>query len=495
MPSPSMGEGEPCALSARLGEGEPPPRSRPLSRGGERGVKSFLRGVVYFHVQSPHPPLLAPPSSLLPPRSLLLVPFLLLAVACGGGQGSAPAVPEENSKEAEVSDLDRPVADLLAAKCEHEIPTYTCDECRYEVGVVKVPDELFGAGDGKLFKKAAASTRAMAPGFDLTGEVQLDQERSVNLGPRVQGVVRSVPVDLGSRVRRGQVLFEVESEELRRAKADFLRARAAHQLAETSQQREQELFERRICPQKDLLEAEAAHRQAGAEEAAARGHLEGLGIPDSQIDALDAEARSLSGTVPVRAPFDGVVLERSLSLGALVQPGDKSLLLADTSRVWVITDLNERDGAAVQQASAAGPVHAEVRVAAYGDRTFAGTLERVGGTLDEATRTAKARVVVENREGLLHAGMFARVRLGLGGDARALAVPKGAVLEDAGRTFVFVHAVGPYYIRRPVTVGRSDSEWVEVQTGLKEGDEVVTDGAFQLKSDVLRSKMGAGCAD
>jgi cobalt-zinc-cadmium efflux system membrane fusion protein len=426
---------------------------------------------------------------------LLLVPFLLLALACGGGKGSAPAAPEENSKEAEVSDLDRPVVELLAAKCEHDILTHSCDECRYEVGVVKVPDELFGSGEGKLFKKVVAEGREMASGFDLTGEVQLDGERSVQLGPRVQGVVRSIPVDLGSRVRKGQVLFEVDSDELRRAKADFLRARAAHELAETSELRERELFERRICPQKDLLEAEAGHRQAGAEEAAARGRLEGLGLPAAEIEALSAESRSLTGTVPVRAPFAGVILERSLSLGALVQTGDKSLLLADTSRVWVLTNLNERDVAALQESQKEGPARAEVRVAAYGERTFLGALDRVGGTLDEATRTAKARVVVENPEGLLRAGMFARVKLGLKGGGRAVAIPEASVLDDAGRTFVFVRATGPYYIRRPVKTGRADAGWVEVLTGLKEGDEVVADGAFQLKSDVLRSKMGAGCAD
>jgi cobalt-zinc-cadmium efflux system membrane fusion protein len=154
----------------------------------------------------------------------------------------------------------------------------------------------------------------------------------------------------------------------------------------------------------------------------------------------------------------------------------------------------EREVAAVLQAREGGTVEAEVTVTAYPERTFAGRVEQVGGTLDEATRTASVRVVVDNPGNLLRAGMFARVRLLMPGGGSGLALPEEAVLEDEGRSFVFVRTRGPYFIRRPVTTGRAVDGWVEV-TGIAAGDEVVTRGAFLLKSDVLRSKMGAGCAD
>jgi cobalt-zinc-cadmium efflux system membrane fusion protein len=91
--------------------------------------------------------------------------------------------------------------------------------------------------------------------------------------------------------------------------------------------------------------------------------------------------------------------------------------------------------------------------------------------------------------------MFAAVQLYLPGDVEALALPRSAVLSDEGRTFVFVHRQGDFFIRRPVETGRSSLDWVEVTKGLTGGETVATDGAFLLKSDVLRSKMGAGCAD
>jgi len=104
------------------------------------------------------------------------------------------------------------------------------------------------------------------------------------------------------------------------------------------------------------------------------------------------------------------------------------------------------------------------------------------------------RVVVPNSEGLLRAGMFARVHLHED-EEPVLMIPAEAVLEDDGREFVFVPADPPYFVRRPVTTGRELDQWVEVTRGLSDGDLVVSRGAFALKSDVLRSKMGAGCAD
>jgi cobalt-zinc-cadmium efflux system membrane fusion protein len=397
--------------------------------------------------------------------------------------------------EAEASDLDQSVQDLLVARCEHEVPAYTCDECRYEVGVAKADEEMFDPARGGTLATMRAGSRPIGGGKDSNGEIRLNEERAVYLSPLAPGVVRSILVDVGARVQTGQVLFEVESSEYRQAKADLLRADAALTLAAATAERERDLYEKGVCPRKDVLEADAALAQAAADRSAVVGRLLAFGLRQRDIDALlTAGAAAQSGLMPVRAPFTGTVLERSLSLGAQAQPGDKLLLLADTAKIWVITTVYEREVAAVLQAQRLGPVEAAVTVSAYPDLTFEGHVEQVGGTLDEATRTARVRVVVDNPDNLLRAGMFARVQLLMPGAAGGLALPEEAVLEDEGRSFVFVRAEGPYFIRRPVTTGRSFEGWVEV-SGITTGDEVVTHGAFLLKSDVLRSKMGAGCAD
>lgn len=433
-------------------------------------------------------------------KASILVALAAGAVAAASGCGPPSPVAEpahEHAHEAEaheLSDLDRPLDELLAARCEHDSPTHTCDECRYEVGFVKVAPELIGAGKG--IETAAVSLRPVEEAREATGEVALNEERSVWLSPRAAGVVRSIRVDLGARVAAGAVLYEVDCMELSEARAAFVRAAAELELARATHARESDLFARKICPEKDMLEARAALERAAAEERAAREKLLRFGLGEAELAAAaTAPPQGDSGLLAVRAPFAGTVLERSLSLGALVSPGDRTVLLADTSRMWVQTALYEREVAAVLGLQATQEVRAEVAVPSYQGRVFSGTVERVGGTLDEATRTARARVVVDNPGNLLRAGMTARVRLLVPAAAEALAVPADAVLEDEGRRFVFIRHDASYLVRRPVKVGRAWADWVEIAEGLSPGQEVATHGAFLLKSDVLRSKMGAGCAD
>jgi cobalt-zinc-cadmium efflux system membrane fusion protein len=171
------------------------------------------------------------------------------------------------------------------------------------------------------------------------------------------------------------------------------------------------------------------------------------------------------------------------------------MLLGETDRMWVITSVYERELALLIERQSREQLVAEVEVPAYPGRRFTGQVDRLQGTLDSATRTARVRILVDNPGDLLRAGMFARVHLLLPGQDEVLAVPPETVLTDEGRDFVFVRALPPYFMRRPVDVGRAWPGWVEITAGLAGDETLVTRGAFLLKSDVLRSKMGAGCAD
>jgi membrane fusion protein, heavy metal efflux system len=115
--------------------------------------------------------------------------------------------------------------------------------------------------------------------------------------------------------------------------------------------------------------------------------------------------------------------------------------------------------------------------------------------MDEATRTIRARISVKNPDGLLKPGMFVTVNVMTQVNDSVLAVPDNAVLSDEGRTFVFVHKQDDYWVRRPVETGVSLDGYTEIRQGLSKDQMVIADGSFLLKSDVLRSKMGAGCAE
>jgi cobalt-zinc-cadmium efflux system membrane fusion protein len=389
-------------------------------------------------------------------------------------------------------DLEKTAEQLFAEACEHGIKTYACDECRYEVGVVKVPHDLIEQG---LVKVEKVRTHNFNSGIALTGEVRFDERKIVHLSPRVAGVVSRVAVDLGDSVTAGQVLVELESVDLAEAQADYLEALAEKRLAQKTLKRQQSLHEQNITSEREYLEAQQIYESAGIRTNSAHQKLLRLGVSDGAIALLEKQGQSsATGKLLVRAPFSGEVLELHAVLGERIEPGAEMLLVGDTSALWVWVDLYETQLADVKKAMTDDGLQVRLNVRAYPDEWLPGRMDVVGKVMDEQTRTVKARVVLDNSEGKLKPGMFATVQLELDVSAGRLAVTDTAVLSDDGRAFVFVHQDGDYFLRRAVTPGRKAGGYVEILDGLTADQTIAVAGAFLLKSDVLRSKMGEGCA-
>jgi cobalt-zinc-cadmium efflux system membrane fusion protein len=447
--------------------------------------------------------------------TLLLLAVLSLAAGCRKDPGTPPTAPASAAAaephpelaghaddhdeaaghghaEVKSSDLDQPVESLLAQSCEHGKRTFECDECRYQVGVVRVPKALLADG---LVKTAAVGRRQLEVPLPLTGEIKFDERRVTHLAPSTEAMVRAVRVSLGQRVRAGEPLVELESVALGEAQSQYLEARGALELARRAAERVDGLRAERIASEKEWLQARKEHEAAEIRTRAAREKLVRLGLSPAEVEALPSRGGSAGrGRLVLRAPASGIVLEMHAVPGELVRPDKAILTVGDLSDLWLWADIYE-DQLARVVAAERGPLRAGVTVKAFPGEVFPGTVEFVGPTMDEKTRTVKVRIAVQNPARKLRAGMFAAVQLYLPGDVEALALPRSAVLSDEGRTFVFVHRQGDFFIRRPVETGRSSLDWVEVTKGLTGGETVATDGAFLLKSDVLRSKMGAGCAD
>ena len=394
--------------------------------------------------------------------------------------------------ETEVSDLDRPVDELFAGKCEHDIPHYTCDECRYELGVVKLdPDVVSKEGKPGLVDTIPAGTANFEESVRLTGEVHVSDTRTVHVSSPLSGVVLSSPALAGQRVAAGDVLFEIDSHEVAEAKADLLKKAAALDLATKTAEREALLFEKKISAEMEVQEARARQAEARIEFDGARSRLTRLGLAPEEHPVAGSAGDALSGKVAVRASRAGTVLEGHANPGEYVEAGKELFVISDLSEVWVWADLKDTDLAAVSAAGSA----AAAEIEGPAGLLTRGRVDVVSGIVSEQTRTARARIVVANPAGALRPGMFVTVRIAAAGGGTAIAVPKVAVLADEGRPFVFVHREGEYWVRRPVTLGRRSGEKVEIVAGLAPGQRIIADGSFLLKSDVLRSKMGAGCAD
>jgi len=393
-----------------------------------------------------------------------------------GGEGHA-----DHGEGEEPSDLDRSTSELEELTCEHNKKTYECDDCRYEVGFVKVPPTLSEEG---LITTIRAERQKVAVPVALTGEVRFDERRVGHVSTQVEGIIQQVHVSLGDPVKKGQPLLEVESVAVGEGQASYREAEVLLTLARSN-------FERVSLLRKENISSEKEYLQAGQELAAAEIRAEGARARLNRLGTGDTKG----GRIVLKAPLDGTVLVMHAVPGEVARTDESLVTVGDNTAVRVWADLYERDIAVVKEGRSVQPLAAEISVRAYPGEAFSGTVDLVSPAMDASSRTVKVRIQVGNDDGRLLAGMFASVKLFLPGTDEALAVPANAVLEDEGRSFVFVHHRGEYYVRRPVTVGRRWAGRVEIKEGLEAGQVVVAEGAFLMKSDVLRSKMGAGCAD
>jgi cobalt-zinc-cadmium efflux system membrane fusion protein len=383
--------------------------------------------------------------------------------------------------------------ELEEQTCEHQIGIVDCDECRYEVGVVKIELTVAEA----LIDTGSVENVDRKKTLRFTGQVQLDRTKVVEVVPTGGGRVEQVEKFLGHKVQKGDILAVLHSDDLGQAKADFLEIQAALELAEATFNREKNLYEKKISSQADYLASLKALKAAQASCAAVDKKLRLFGLETEQIMKIKNEEENGSfADLVLRAPQAGTLIEQNISVGQIVGTSESIFTIADLSNLWVWCDVYEKDLAVLHEQTAKDKsLEAIVKVKAFELKGFIGKVDFVGNLMDEHTRTVKMRVQVKNPDHQLRPGMFADVQIAISQDGQMLAVPQTAVMADAGENFVFQHWKNDLWVRRDVMIGGTYGNIVELLSGVPQGAKIVTGGAFMLKSDVLREKMGAGCAD
>src|SRR3990172_3239433 len=384
-------------------------------------------------------------------------------------------------------------AELEKAICEHGVPTIECDNCRFELGMVNLRPSVAKA----LIETDSARKVNNTTVLKLTGQVQLDKTTVVNIVPTGSGRVKRVDKLLGQDVSEGDVLAVLHSADLGQAKAQYLEAQARFELAASTLDREKDLYEKKVTSKVDYLSALNELNAAKAYHAAGEKRLRLFGLDTEQIQAIknDKDDNQFAELI-LRAPGAGTVIAHDISAGSLVDTTQTLFTIADLSNLWVWSDLYEKDLAVLHDLLSSGaPIDARVRVKAFGQDVFTGRVDLIGSTIDEHTRTVKVRIQVVNEHLKLRPGMFAEVEIIVPRKDSITVVPATSVLSDDGKTFVFRHWRDDFWVRRDVVVGRRLGDLVQILDGVNEGDTLVAHGGFMLKSDILREKMGAGCAD
>lgn len=333
---------------------------------------------------------------------------------------------------------------------------------------------------------APAERRALGTALRANAVIRANENRLAHVSPRIPGKAIEVKAVLGDRVVAGQTLALLDSLELGEKKSAFLQARANLEVARRNHQREERLFRERIASEKDYLAAKGEAERSDAAYRAAREALRLLGLTDAVIDAVTwgGGDHPLSH-FPILAPFAGTVIEQHITLGELIDPGTTAYTVADLSTLWIVLDVYEKDLGRIAVGTAAA-----VRVDAYPDQRFGGHITYISDVVDESTRTARARVEVDNDGGQLRPGLFATATVALPGDAApVVTIPLAAVQRIEERPVAFVaEAPGSYAVRR-LTLGQESGDVVEVKAGIAAGEPVVTAGSFTLKSEALRDQL------
>ena len=402
--------------------------------------------------------------------------------------GHAHAAPSKNLS----------VEELLSLKCEHKVLTHECNECRYELGFVKVAPDILKENGGVLSTHKV--TKESLPKFlESTGEIRFNDNVVLHVSPNISGRISKVFTQLGQQVNIGEALFEVESIALGESVGNYRRQLALVELSRRRLEREKRLMEGRANSESEVQDASVAAEQAEVEFSVAEQHLYSLGLNQEMIKSLqdkNLKNRERDRFLTCKATMAGTVIEQHLATGELAEPGKDVLMLADTTSLWAWLDISENDLASLEDSYKKGPVAVQVNVQAYPNQKFSGQVDHIASTMDEAKRTLRVRASLMNPQNRLRAGMFCKAQIAIkNSDESTLLLPSQAVLRDEGEFFVFLKVSPELFLKTTVLIGKESLGKLEILRGLKEGDVVSHEGSFMLKSDVLREKMGAGCGD
>jgi cobalt-zinc-cadmium efflux system membrane fusion protein len=364
----------------------------------------------------------------------------------------------------------------------HPVPGPRIPDPGEDFVVVLSPDMVERAG----IRTVAATAGSAASQLRIPGVVQPNAYREVAVTSLVSGRVTQVHAELGARVNGQDPLATIYSPELAEAQTAFIAARAEQATHQQRQTRTQRLTAIGAATREELEMHEAERARIDAAVEIARSRLALLGIPEERTQRLTGPQDVIT-TIPVRAPFAGVVTRRAANVGQNIDPSTPLFTIVDLSSVWVIGDLFERDFARVRVGSPAA-----VTSAAYPGLALRGRVSYIDPQVQQETRTAKLRVEVPNAGGQLRLGMYVDVELGDLAERSGVFVPKTALQVVGSDAVVYVADEGQRgrFIERKVEVVRSAGDRVLVVDGLQPGEAVVTDGVFFVRAE--RERQAAG---
>ena len=367
---------------------------------------------------------------------------LMLALVCLAAMGSLPAQETEDHGEEEGHSGEEESRLVLDA------------QERDSAGVVT----------------AIVEPRVLRETLRVPGEITINAYRSSKVTPRIAAQIVSRNAVLGDVVEEGQPLVTLSSVEVAEAQGALL-------VAEQEWQRVQSLG-REVVSDARYVEAEVAHQKSHA-------RLLAYGMGEAEIEKLkkNADPTRATGRFDLIAPQSGRVIYDAFIIGDFVEPGRVLFELSDESVLWVEASIRPESAVHIESGAPVTILHGNARLP--------GKVLQVHHRLNEATRRQSVRIAVDNAEDLLHPGAFVDVDVPVGSDERMLAIPMDAAVLIDGTQAVFRLHDGAFE-PVPIDTGEARGAWLPIKSGLQPGDVIAIEGAFHLKSLLLKSQLGSG---
>ncbi|QWD67823.1 efflux RND transporter periplasmic adaptor subunit [Polynucleobacter sp. VK25] len=335
----------------------------------------------------------------------------------------------------------------------------------------------------KMIADGKAQVSPFVEELRASGRIDFNELYLSRIGANVTGRVSDILAVPGQMVKQGDVLAKITSTELTQSQLAYLKAKSASQLADQAANRAKILYKEDVIALAELQRREAEASSAKAEFRAANDQLRVQGMDQTSIDRL-AKSGVIESINNVIATIPGEIVERKINKGQVVQPADALFTVADLSTLWAISEVPESNSYLMHKGQKASLI-----IPALRNQEIEGVVAHVDSIVNPQTRTVVVRMELANKEGEIKPGMLATMLIE-SQPVDKLVVPLGAIVREDNHDHVFIRLDDDTYRMVPVKLGPEGKGFRPVISGLKEGQEIATEGAYHLNTERKRQLSG-----
>jgi cobalt-zinc-cadmium efflux system membrane fusion protein len=358
---------------------------------------------------------------------------------------------------------------LLISGCKKSQPT-AASQTAQDPNLVMANESLLAQ-----IKISVVSQGDVSDILRVAGQIDFDEQALTRIGASVTGRVTQINAQLGNEVKKGDTLALINSSELSNSQLAYLKARSEKEFHRRTVQRAKTLFEADVISAAELQRRESEYEVASAQTRAAQDQLRVLGVNLKAMEEL-ATTGAIDSVASVMATIKGVVVERKVTTGQVVQPADVLFTVADLSRVWAVAQVPEQQVAQVKVGQSV-----RIEVPALENEKLIGKLIYVGQTVNPESRTVLVRTELENTSGRLKPSMLASMLIEATPTKRVV-VPITAIVREQDTDYVFIEEKPGSFRLKPVRLSSEHNGQRVVLDGLSQGMRIVSDGAFHLNN-------------